>query len=46
MGRRLLMAPERSATGNDAVLCPLPAPLLAVEGRGEVGEGRLVGMFL
>lgn len=31
------MAPERSATGNDAVLCPLPAPRLWKGGEGGGG---------
>lgn len=31
------MAPERSAMGNDAVLCPLPAPRLWKGGGGGTG---------
>lgn len=37
------MAPQRSATGNDAALCPLPAPQAVKELKKGGVRGKLVG---
>lgn len=40
------MAPERSAMGNDAALCPLPAPMLEKGWRRGWMEGLVGGISL